>query len=99
MLGVITITEVLAGILCGIGIFEILFFKTAYLSLIGAELSALTLIMLFFGQRIAQDYAGAGNLVPYFILSLLAIVIFYGFNLTASFAQKASQLTKPLSLF
>lgn len=76
MLGVITFTEVVSGALCALGIFEILFFKTAILSLFGAELAALTLVMLFFGQRIAQDYAGAAGLVPYFILTLFSIIIF-----------------------
>jgi hypothetical protein len=31
--------------------------------------------MLFFGQRLAKDYAGAAALVPYFILSVGAIVL------------------------
>ena len=29
--------------------------------------------MLFFGQRLAKDYAGAATLVPYFILAVLGI--------------------------
>jgi hypothetical protein len=35
----------------------------------GAQLAALNIVMLFFGQRLAKDYAGAASLVPYFILS------------------------------
>ena len=31
--------------------------------------------MLFFGQRIAKDYAGAATLVSYFILCIGAIVL------------------------
>jgi hypothetical protein len=31
--------------------------------------------MLFFGQRMAKDYAGAASLVPYFILSVGAVVL------------------------
>jgi hypothetical protein len=35
-------------------------------------------VMLFFGQRMAKDYAGAAALVPYFILSIGAILLFHG---------------------
>jgi hypothetical protein len=31
--------------------------------------------MLFFGQRLAKDYAGAAALVPYFILCAGAVVL------------------------
>jgi hypothetical protein len=30
---------------------------------------------LFFGQRLAKDYPGAATLVPYFLLSLVAIYV------------------------
>jgi len=33
------------------------------------------LIALFFGQRMAKDYAGAAVLVPYFLLALVAIIL------------------------
>ena len=33
------------------------------------------IIALFFGQRIAKDYAGAAVLVPYFLLTLVAIYL------------------------
>ncbi len=76
MLGVVTIFEILAGLLCCVGVFAILFFGNKDFSLLGAELSALSLVMLFFGQRIAKDYAGAAALVPYFILSVIGVFIF-----------------------
>jgi hypothetical protein len=41
----------------------------------GALFSSLSILMLFFGQRIAKDYAGAGNLVNYFIASVIAILL------------------------
>jgi hypothetical protein len=41
----------------------------------GALISALSILGLFFGQRIAKDYAGAAILVPYFLLSLVAIYL------------------------
>jgi hypothetical protein len=76
MLGVVTVLEMGAGVCCGIGCVEILLWKTAYIALLGGFLAAAVLVMLFFGQRIAQDYAGAASLVPYFILSILGIILF-----------------------
>jgi diacylglycerol kinase len=32
-------------------------------------------LALFFGQRIAKDYAGAAVLVPYFLLVLVAMYL------------------------
>lgn len=69
----ITITEVLAGVcsLAGLGVF--LLDESTTIGLIGAELSALCILMLFLGQRLAKDYEGAATLTQYFILSLAAI--------------------------
>jgi diacylglycerol kinase len=41
----------------------------------GAVSSAIVLIALFFGQRMAKDYAGAAVLVPYLLLALAAIYL------------------------
>jgi hypothetical protein len=35
--------------------------------------SCLTILMLFFGQRMAKDYAGAVSLTGYFIVSILGL--------------------------
>jgi phosphoglycerol transferase MdoB-like AlkP superfamily enzyme len=37
---------------------------------------ALTLLVLFMGQRIAKDYTGAAGIVPYFIVAILALIYF-----------------------
>ncbi len=34
-----------------------------------------TITALFFGQRMAKDYAGAAILVPYFLVTLIAIYL------------------------
>ena len=70
---VITILEVLTGVLCAAGVLALVFFEADALAAIGALLAALVFISLFFGQRLAKDYAGAAGLVPYFLLSLVAI--------------------------
>lgn len=75
MLGTITIFELASGIISLIGAVMLILGKTADLALLGAQLSALSLLMLFFGQRIAKDYEGASTLVAYFILSILGILI------------------------
>ena len=41
----------------------------------GAVLAAVSIVALFFGQRMAKDYAGAATLVPYFLLTLAAIYL------------------------
>ena len=75
LLLIITILEVFAGIFSLLGVFAILFEQTMSYALIGAILSAFSLLALFTGQRIAKDYAGAGSLVNYFILSILMIYL------------------------
>jgi hypothetical protein len=49
--------------------------KDSTIALYGAILSAAGITALFFGQRIAKDYAGAAVLVPYFLLTLVAIYL------------------------
>jgi hypothetical protein len=41
----------------------------------GAVISAVAIIALFFGQRMAKDYPGAAVLVPYFLLTLVGIYL------------------------
>jgi len=74
MLGTITVMEIATGFLSLAGI--IYFFAAGSLSLIfyASVLGAASLTALFFGQRIAKDYAGAAVLIPYF---LLLIVMMY----------------------
>ncbi len=72
---VITISETAAGIISAYGAIDIYIHKTTNIALLGLELSALSLIFLFFGQRIAKDYAGAGSLVTYFTASIIGILL------------------------
>jgi hypothetical protein len=76
MLTVITVFELLAGALSAIGVVEILLTRSRGIATAGALLSAASLVQLFFGQRIAKDYAGAAVLVPYFLLAILAVLLF-----------------------
>ena len=71
----ITILEVLAGALNAIGCVVILATHISVIALYGAVISAVAILALFFGQRMAKDYAGAAVLVPYFLLCLVAIYL------------------------
>jgi uncharacterized membrane protein YphA (DoxX/SURF4 family) len=72
---VITIIEVAAGVLSGIGCVMIIFSRDSTIAFYGAVLSAIAIVALFFGQRMAKDYAGAAVLIPYFLLTLVAIYL------------------------
>lgn len=69
----ITILEITAGALSAVGCALIVLQRDSTLAFYGAVLAATSIIALFFGQRMAKDYAGAATLVPYFLLALSAI--------------------------
>ena len=71
----ITILELAAGTLSGIGCLVTIFFHDTTVAFYGAVVSAISILALFFGQRMAKDYAGAAILVPYFLLTLVAIYL------------------------
>jgi uncharacterized membrane protein YphA (DoxX/SURF4 family) len=75
MFFVITILEVAAGLLSGIGCLVLLFTGNPTVAFFGAVVAAVNLIALFFGQRVAKDYVGAAVLVPYFLLALAGIYL------------------------
>jgi hypothetical protein len=71
----ITILEVAAGALSAVGCVLVILLKDSTIAFYGAIVSALAITALFFGQRIAKDYAGAAVLIPYFLLTLVAIYL------------------------
>src|SRR5581483_2257378 len=75
LLAAITILEVAAGALSAIGCLMLIVSRETTIAFYGAVVSAIALIALFFGQRMAKDYAGAAVLVPYFLLALVAIYL------------------------
>ncbi len=75
MLTTITILEAAAGALSAIGCASLILARDSTLAFYGAVLAAISITALFFGQRIAKDYAGAATLVPYFLLALSAIYL------------------------
>jgi uncharacterized membrane protein YphA (DoxX/SURF4 family) len=75
MFFVVTVLEVAAGALSALGLLMLLAIQDATVAFYGAVIAAANLVALFFGQRMAKDYAGAAALVPYFLLALTAIFI------------------------
>lgn len=71
----ITILEIAAGALSASGCALIVFSRDSTVAFYGALVSAISIIALFLGQRMAKDYAGAAILVPYFLLALIAIYL------------------------
>lgn len=70
MLSVITVIEVAAGALSALGVPVLIVTGSRTPAALGALLAVSAILMLFFGQRVAKDYAGAAALVPYFILAI-----------------------------
>jgi uncharacterized membrane protein YphA (DoxX/SURF4 family) len=75
LLGTITVMELGAGLLAAAGIVYFLVAGTTALIFYAAALGSLSILALFFGQRVAKDYPGAAVLVPYFILLLILLVL------------------------
>jgi hypothetical protein len=76
MVSAITIVELAAGVLSGVGCLALIVLRDSTVAFYGAVISAVAIIALFFGQRMAKEYAGAAVLVPYFLLTLVAIYLF-----------------------
>ena len=73
---VVTVLEIVSGALSAIGCVIIILTRDPTVAFYGAVISAIAIVSLFFGQRVAKDYAGAAVLVPYFLLTLVAIYLF-----------------------
>lgn len=78
LLSVITALELLTGTLAAIGAIQIVLNRQTVLAFYGACLAAVAIVCLFFGQRMAKDYPGAATLIPYFILTGIAMVLLSG---------------------
>ena len=75
LLAIILILELMAGALMFVGVFQLATTGQTNLALLGAELSAVCLIFLLVGQRLAKDYAGAMTLAVYFIIAIFGVYL------------------------
>lgn len=71
----ITVMELFTGVLAFAGIVYFFIAGSTALIFCASAIGALSITALFFGQRVAKDYAGAAVLVPYFILLLLLMLL------------------------
>ena len=72
---IVLIVEMIAGILCVIGIYQLIANNDKTFGLYGAILSCITLLMLLFGQRIAKDYDGARTIAIYFVPAFFSVFL------------------------
>ena len=72
---IILVIETVAGILAILGIYQLIVNDNATLGFYAAILSAITLLLLLFGQRVAKDYDGARTIVIYLIPTIFALYL------------------------
>ncbi len=72
---IILILEMIAGILCLLGIYNLIANDDKSFGLYGALLSCIVLLVLLFGQRIAKDYDGARTIAIYFVPAIFAVFL------------------------
>ena len=72
---VVTIFELISGILCIIGIVDFIFNKSNFIGLLGLIIGSFALLILLFGQRVSKNYDGAKTIAIYFILAMIGIAL------------------------
>ena len=77
LLSILTALELIGGLMLIYGIYYAFIYRTTLWIFYGFVVLSITIILLLFGQRIAKDYIGAADLVPYFILIILGIMSMY----------------------
>lgn len=75
LLAIISILELVTGIMCFSGILQILNGGKTILALAGGILACVSLLLLLLGQRVAKDYEGAKTIVIYFIPAVLLVFL------------------------
>jgi hypothetical protein len=75
MLAKITVLELLTGLTAAAGLVYFFFAGSTIVIFCAGVLGTASITALFFGQRIAKDYAGAAVLVPYFLLMLATMYL------------------------
>ena len=75
LLAIILVIEIAASILMIVGVYQLYTSELKEMAILGIELSAISLIFLLIGQRLAKDYAGAMTLAVYFIISIMGLYL------------------------
>ena len=74
LLVIMTLMELLSGLGLAVGIVVAFCCFDTTILFTGLGLSALSLICLLTGQRIAKDYAGAASLTTYFLIAIAGLM-------------------------
>jgi len=75
LLASILVLEIIASVFMIIGVYQLATTGIKTYAFLGVELSALTLIFLLIGQRLAKDYAGAMTLAVYFATTIFGVYL------------------------
>jgi len=75
-LNLLAFLEITSAFLCCLGIFYKLLHHDSIFIYYGLLMSAIVLLSLLFGQRLAKDYTGAADITIYFILCIVTILSF-----------------------
>lgn len=75
LLGIIAVMELAAGILSLVGIVHLLLHNNTLFAFYGALVSAISLLMLLLGQRVAKDYEGAKTIVIYLVPTVFLLFL------------------------
>lgn len=71
----VTVFEILSGLSAVVGVVSLIACEGTLFALISGILSAVTFLMLFLGQRLAKDYAGAQTIVIYLIPTVFLLYL------------------------
>jgi hypothetical protein len=71
--GILLVVELVAGILCLVGIVELYINGGRMFGFYGAVFSCVSLLFMLFGQRLAKDYDGARTIAIYFVIAILGV--------------------------
>ena len=71
--GLLLFTELIAGVFCIAGIFQLYWNNNRIIGFYGAVFSCISLLLMLIGQRLAKDYDGARNIIIYFIPAVLGV--------------------------
>lgn len=75
MLAQITVLEIVVGLASAGGCVQLLLTKNSFVAFVGAALAGVNVLALFFGQRLAKDYAGAAGMVPYALFAIASVLL------------------------
>lgn len=72
---ILTVFEIISGLSALVGVVVLLACGESLFALVSGILSAVTFLMLFLGQRLAKDYAGAQTIVIYLIPTVFLLFL------------------------